>query len=68
MATKGIPHSTYVDPIQSSIRNDQIVVAKRKVTKCIDRSLPHEKTGEKRAKLSMKVEKKKTKEGNFVTT
>ena len=63
VATKSIPHSTYGDPIQSSIRNDQIVVAKRKVTKWIDRSLPSEKTGEKRAKLSMKVEKKKTKEG-----
>ena len=63
VAAKSIPHSAYVDPVQSSIQNDQIVVAKRKVTKWINRSLPHEKTREKRARLSMKVEKKKTKEG-----
>ena len=32
--------STHVDTIQTSIRNNQFVVAKRKVTKCVDRSLP----------------------------
>ena len=62
VATKCIPHSTYVNPVQSSLQNDQFVVAKRKVTKRVDRSLPHKKAGEKRAKTSMKVKKKKTRE------
>ena len=62
VATKCIPHSTYVNPVQSSLQNDQFVVAKRKVTKRVNRSLPCKKAGEKRAKTSMKVEKKKTKE------
>ena len=62
VATKHIPHITYVNPVQSSLQNDQFVVAKRKVTKRVDRSLPHEKAGEKRAKTLMKVKKKKTKE------
>ena len=40
VAMKSIPHSTYVDPVQSSIQNNQFVVAKRKVTKRVDRSKP----------------------------
>ena len=38
VAVKSLPHSTYVDPVQSSIQNNQFVVAKRKVTKRVDRS------------------------------
>ena len=48
VVAKSIPHSAYVDPLQSSIRNDQIVVAKRKVTKQVDRSLPHTKVDRKK--------------------
>ena len=33
VAVKSIPQSNYADPVLSSIQNDQIVVAKRKVTK-----------------------------------
>ena len=40
MAVKSIPHSTYADPVQSSIQNNQFVVAKRKVTKRVNRSRP----------------------------
>ena len=48
--------------VQSSLQNDQFVVAKRKVTKRVDRSPPHKEAGEKRTKTPMKVKKKKTKE------
>ena len=48
VAAKSIPHSAYVDPVQSSIQNDQIVVAKRKVTKRVDRSLSHTKVDRKK--------------------
>ena len=54
VAAKSVPHSTYVDPVQSSIQNDQIVVAKRKVTKRVDRSLPHTKRDRKRVQPPMK--------------
>ena len=40
MAVKSLPHGTYADPVQSSIQNNQFVVAKRKVTKRVDRSKP----------------------------
>ena len=40
VAVKSLPHSTYVDPVQSSIQKNQFVVAKRKVTKRVDRSKP----------------------------
>ena len=49
VAMKSIPHSTYVDPVQSSIQNNQFVVAKRKVTKRVDRSKPWGKVEKKRA-------------------
>ena len=57
MAVKSRPQSNYADPVLSSIQNDQIVVAKRKVTKRVDRSLPHTKAEKKRAKTQMKVGK-----------
>ena len=63
--------STHVDPIQSSIQNDQFVVAKKKVTKRVDqserkkvdRSLPQKNIERKRAKSSMGIDKKKAREG-----
>ena len=61
MAIKSLPQCNYAT-VQSSLQTDQFVVAKRKVTKRIDRSLPCKKTGEKRAKTLMKVKKKITKE------
>ena len=48
VAMKSIPHSTYVDPVQSSIQNNQFVVAKRKVTKRVDRSKPWGQVKKKR--------------------
>ena len=53
VAVRTIPQSDYADPVLSSIQNDQFVVAKRKVIKCIDRSLPHTKDEKKRAKTPM---------------
>ena len=47
MAVKNIPQSSYADPIQSSIQNDRFVVARRKVTKRVDRSLPQSKSEKK---------------------
>ena len=49
VAVKSIPQSSYADPVQSSIQNDRFVVARRKVTKRVDRSLPWLKS-EKRPK------------------
>ena len=40
VAVKCMPQSSYADPIQSSIQNDRFVVARKKVTKRVDRSLP----------------------------
>ena len=37
-----------MNPIQTSIQNDQFAVAKRKVTKHVDRSLPRPKMGKKK--------------------
>ena len=48
VATKSIPHNTYVDPVQSSIQNNQFVVAKRKVTKRVNRSKPWGQVEKKR--------------------
>ena len=43
MAVKSIPQNSYADPIhESSIQNNQIVVARKKVTKRVDRSHGHE--------------------------
>ena len=66
VAVSSIPQSDYADPVLSSIQNDQFVVAKRKVTKHIDRSLPHTKAEKKRAKTQIKVRqpKKKMEEEN----
>ena len=61
VAAKSIPHSTYVDSVQSSIQNDQIVVVKKKVNKRIDRSQP--KVVRKHIQTQMK-EGEKTKEKN----
>ena len=61
VAVRSLPQCNYAT-VQSSLQNDQFVVAKRKETKRVDRSLPHKKAGEKRAKMPMKVKKKKTKE------
>ena len=62
VAVKSIPQSNYADPVLSSIQNDKFVVAKRKVTKQVDRSLPHMKVEKKRAKtpaqMKGKIEKK----------
>ena len=55
VTVRSIPQSNYADPALSSIQNDQFVVAKRKVTKCIDRRQPHAKAKKKRAKTQMKV-------------
>ena len=51
-----------MDQVQSSISNDQIVVAKRKVTKQVDRNLPHPK-GDKKTEMKVReLTKKKTSE------
>ena len=50
MAVKSIPQSSYADLIQSSIQNDRFVVARKKVTKRVDRSLPQSKPEKKRPK------------------
>ena len=71
MSTVTAKSSTHMDPIQSSIQNDQIVVAKKKVTKRVDqgerkkvdRSLPKKNIEKKRAKPLVEIDKKKAKEG-----
>ena len=64
VAVKSLPQCNYAT-VKSSLQNDQFVVAKRKVTKRIDRSLPCKKAEKKRAKTPLKVRqpKKKMKEG-----
>ena len=63
--------STHMDQMQYSIRNDQIVLAKKKVMKRVDqserkkvdRSLAKKNIEQKKAKPLMAVAKKKAKEG-----
>ena len=40
-----------MDQMQSSLPNDRFVVAQRKVTKHVDRSLPRQKMGKKKEKI-----------------
>ena len=62
LVVKSLPQSNYADPVHSSIPNDQFIVAKRKVTKRVDRSRPHPKVEKKRAKTPMQMKVRGPKE------
>ena len=62
LAVKSLPQSNYADPVQSNIPNDQFIVAKRKMTKRVDRSRPHPKAEKKRAKTPMQMKVRGPKE------
>ena len=62
VAVKSIPQSSYTDPVQSSIQIDQFVVAKRKVTKRVDRSMPRKKAEKKSPKTPSQHKAKRSSE------